>query len=85
MCFRVGEKIPNKVYLWVCRGELNTWSQLLTENQCIRWDYVDIDYFIGPKFQRKRCRHNLNLVSYFPLAAAWGYSQHGPKSFHRSK
>ena len=31
---------------------------LLTDSQCNGLDYVDINYFIGPKFQRKRCRHN---------------------------
>ena len=29
----------------------------LKVSQCERWHYVDIDYFIGPKFQRKPCRH----------------------------
>ena len=31
---------------------------LVTDYQCNGYDYVDINYFIGPKFQRKRCRHN---------------------------
>ena len=29
-----------------------------TGSQCKKLDYVDINYFIGPKFQRKRCRYN---------------------------
>ena len=33
-------------------------EQLLTDSQYNGKDYVDINYFIGPKFQRKRCRHN---------------------------
>ena len=31
-------------------------EQLLTDSQCERYDHVDINYFIGPKVQRKRCR-----------------------------
>ena len=35
---------------------INSNKQLLTGSQCKRYDYVDINYFIGLTFQRKRCR-----------------------------
>ena len=46
-------------------------DQRLTGSQCKRYDYVDINYFIGPKFQRKRCRHT-GIVLECRQATAWG-------------
>ena len=58
-------------------------EQLLTDSQCNEWDYIDINYFIGPKFQRKRCRHNgictLCLIS--PRRSLGENRWHGPKNF----
>ena len=41
-----------------CFSMIKSYEQLLTDSQCNGQDYVDINYFVGPKFQRKRCRHN---------------------------
>ena len=40
-----------------CLG-IPQYNKLLSAVQCKGNDYVDINYFIGPTFQRKVCRHN---------------------------
>ena len=69
-------------------------EQLLTGNQCNRYDYIDIKYFIGPNFERKRYRHKvcercvLSITSFPPpphsAAAGRGNRTHCPEGVSSS-
>ena len=55
---------------------------LLTSNRCKRKDYAAINYFIGPKFQRKRCQHS-GIWTLFRICPR-GNSEGGGGEKHRN-